>query len=77
MVMRNVVVVLEGTKARAVFDMREHSAREVLRAFDVWLASATAAVQNSGVCKSFGVGVHVAGADCDHEAVEVGHGHAG
>jgi hypothetical protein len=68
---RNVVVVFEGTKARAVFDLSRESPEDVVQAFRGWLASAVTTVQLSGVCKSFGVGIHVSGADCDHERAMV------
>ena len=74
--MRDVVVVFEGTKARAVFDLREHSPEEILQAFDRWLASAVTTVGGSGACKSFVVGIHSAGEDCDHETTGVGNVHA-
>lgn len=65
------MVVFESTKARAVFDMEESQPVVVVEAFYRWLLSAMASVKTSGVCKSFGIGIHLNDADCDHETAGV------
>lgn len=72
--MRKLLVVLESSKARAVFDLEVVTEDAVVQAVKRWLSSAVASSAASGVCKSFGVGVHLNDADCDHETAGVGHG---
>lgn len=65
--MRRLCVVLESSKARAVFDLEEVGPDEVVAAIDRWLTSMVTSTAAAGVCKSFTVGVHLQGAECDHE----------
>jgi hypothetical protein len=64
--MRDVVVIFENTRGRKVFG--EDATRGTMgEALAAWLTAAIESAKQHGVCKSFVVGVHVAGADCDHE----------
>ena len=54
----------------------EGSARAVMRVAR-WLDKALSVVERDGVCLSYGVGVHVAGADCEHEVPAAGPKHGG
>jgi hypothetical protein len=62
------VVVFESAKGREVFSPATQ-APEIHARFAAWLAKAEARVAEAGVCLSFSVGVHVVGADCDHQVV--------
>jgi hypothetical protein len=60
------MVVFESAKGREVF-LPTASAPEIHARFAAWLARAEARAAEAGVCLAFSVGVHVVGADCDHE----------
>ncbi len=64
--MSTVVVVLENPKVRKVFPS-EITIPEILATVAAWLAAGQASVRANGVCKSFAIGLHVDGPDCDHE----------
>ena len=65
--MRAVRVVIENTRHRVVYRLVGlNTEARVYDALAIWLRSAVASVGNAGPCKSFIVGVHVDGADCDH-----------
>ena len=65
---RGMVVVLANGNAQEVIPIEngEDAAKATMRVAR-WLNHCFKRVEESGVCMSYGVGIHVAGADCDHD----------